>query len=65
MASKSKTRAYYSANNFASTACKRQSTIAITAVWSESLWGLVLVEDSDRAMSADSMTKALVSLPPR
>ena len=43
----------------------------ITAVWSESLWGLrktVLatnVEESDRAMAADSTTKALVSPPPR
>ena len=52
-------------------ACKRRSTIAITAMWSESLWGLhktVLatnVEESDRAMAADGMTKALVSLPPR
>ena len=42
----------------------------ITAVWSESLWALcktVLttnVEESDRAMAADGLTKALVS-PPR
>ena len=43
----------------------------ITAMWSESLWGLrktVLatnVEESDRAMAADGTTKALASPPPR
>ena len=42
----------------------------ITAVWSDSLWGLrktVLAtnfEESDRAIAADGMTKSLVSLPP-
>ena len=65
MASKSKTRAYYSANNFDSTVSFGMSAIAIAAVWSESLWGLrrtVLatnVEDTDRAMAADGTTKRL------
>ena len=45
------------------------STTAITAVWSESLWGLrktVLAtndEESGRAMAADCTTKVLVSPP--
>ena len=45
-------------------ACERQWTTAITAVWSESLWGLrktVLatnVKESDQAMAADGTTKA-------
>ena len=43
----------------------------ITAVWSESLWGLrqaalaTNVEESNRAMAADDTTKALVSPPSR
>ena len=48
---------------------KRQRTTAITAVWSESLWALrkicTKVEESARAMAADSTTIALVSPPPR
>ena len=46
-------------------ACKHQCTVAVTAVWSETLWGLrkaVLatnVEESDRGMAADDTTKCL------
>ena len=43
-------------------ACKHHCTVAITAVWSESLWGhrkAVLATESDRGMAADGTTKCL------